>query len=681
MATTASLEALQSDEQARVLDTVQQLRTCGLDSFLPLPQLVVCGDQSAGKSSVLEALTEIPFPRSDNLCTRFATEINLRRTTEDRLTLKLIPDAGRPASEQERVKAFSESITDLQELPTIMAKAMEVMGVGEGASKAFTKDVLSIDIEGPSRPQLSLVDLPGLIENATKGVTEEDVRMVAEMTDHYISQSRTICLAVLSATNDYSNQKIVTKVRKVDPKGERTLGIITKSDLLPGGSGSEKAYINLAQNTDIFFELGWHVLKNRKFEEMDFSFEERNASEVQYFMDSNFKCLPKDNVGIDSLRTRLSQLLFSHVKQELPKLQSDLDVKLAETRQQLDRLGISRASAQDCRQFLIQLSQDCHIVAKAAVDGHYQDNYFVAQTDKEFSVDSRLSIRRLRAVIQKLNEDFNTAFRESAHTYTIVEAADVEELEAKIKQIALARPRPWVLPKVMQRDEALGWVQKALIQNRGRELSGNFNPLVVGELFWEQSNKWKDLAEHHVTWVAKTCTTFLKDLFSAEFPSDILLRVWNSHIQDVLKLREEQAMAELDRIMEDVQAYPINYNHYYTDVVKKGREKRMEASNEDKPDVERHGCEEALDCLLAIYKVQQKTFIANVVTQIIERHIVRGLEKIFSPVMVNKLSDDDVMGIAAEPTAGQRQRSFLQARQVKLDEFRKILKGVMNLAI
>lgn len=59
----SSLEDLQTEEQRRVLDTVSKVRKCGLESVLSLPQIVVCGDQSSGKSSVLEALTEIPFPR------------------------------------------------------------------------------------------------------------------------------------------------------------------------------------------------------------------------------------------------------------------------------------------------------------------------------------------------------------------------------------------------------------------------------------------------------------------------------------------------------------------------------------------------------------------------------------------------------------------------------------------
>lgn len=113
------------------------------------------------------------------------------------MTLKLIPDSDRPDNEKALISSFKENITDFQDLPAIMEKAMAAMGIGDlGAGKAFAKDVLSIDIEGPSRPQLSLVDLPGLIQNESKGITAADVKMVAAITDQYISQSRTICLAV-----------------------------------------------------------------------------------------------------------------------------------------------------------------------------------------------------------------------------------------------------------------------------------------------------------------------------------------------------------------------------------------------------------------------------------------------------------------------------------------------------
>ncbi|KAK0924944.1 hypothetical protein LTR29_018114, partial [Friedmanniomyces endolithicus] len=86
--------------------------------------------------------------------------------------------------------------------------------------------------------------------------------MVAEVTDFYTKQRRTICLAVIQATDDYANQPILTKVREVDSDGNRTLGIITKPDRLSAGSGTEEAFIALARNEDVFFKLGWHVVKN-----------------------------------------------------------------------------------------------------------------------------------------------------------------------------------------------------------------------------------------------------------------------------------------------------------------------------------------------------------------------------------------------------------------------------------
>ena len=150
---TDSLEDFQSDEQRLVLDTVAQIRKSGLEAVLPLPQIAVCGNQSSGKSSVLEALTEVPFPRSDNLCTRFATEIALRRGPVDFLRLSIIPDENRNASEKATITAFSETIADFTELPTITSKAATVIGIGSGVSdaplisptRAFAKDACYID--------------------------------------------------------------------------------------------------------------------------------------------------------------------------------------------------------------------------------------------------------------------------------------------------------------------------------------------------------------------------------------------------------------------------------------------------------------------------------------------------------------------------------------------------------
>ena len=76
-------------------------------------------------------------------------------------------------------------------------------------------------------------------------------------------------------------------------------------------------------------------------------------------------------------------------------------------------------------------------------------------------------------------------------------------------------------------------------------------------------------------------------------------------------------------------------------------------------------------------QVQQKTFVANITTQVVERHLIRGLEKIFDPVIVNGLSDAEVEAIASEPAAAQRQRRFLEDRIQKLGDGQKIFRGVM----
>ncbi|KAI9048411.1 hypothetical protein LZ554_007247 [Drepanopeziza brunnea f. sp. 'monogermtubi'] len=733
---TSSLEDLQTDEQRRVLDMVVQVRKCGLDDNLSLPQLVVCGDQSSGKSSVLEALTEIPFPRNDNLCTRFATEISLRRANTESLTIKVNPASTRPAAEQESIKKFTEVITNFSELPRIVGLAMGVMGISQGTEpdsklRAFSRDVLSIEISGPRRPQLTLVDIPGLIATSTKGTTKADVDMVTEITEFYISQKRTICLAVVSATNDYANQKILDKVRDVDPKGDRTLGIITKPDGLAPGSGAERGYIDLAMNEDIELNLGWHVLKNRKFEETDFTIAERNVAEAAFFRKSNFKKLPPDTVGIESLRRRLSLLLFEHTKRELPQLRQDLEDQLESSRMSLMKMGTRRSTAVECKAYLSQTSLDFHQTCKAAVDGHYEGAYFQKNIDLAFSLSSPSTVARTRAVIQSLNMEFADTMRLQGHKYQVdMDTGDSDssddgsdgsdgsddnnddndddadnDNDNDHSAIAWAVKPGEAGPKPLTKDEALQWVSQALTRTRGKELVGSYNPLLIGELFWEQSSGWEKLALSHVDAVAKMCRRFLKQLLCDNYPPDVEARIWSFKIEEELRGRYHNAVEELKKLTRDLRSYPINYNHYYTDTIAKRRQQRQKAAlqkamNEEtcagwksadldvskvvrsfaaeiNPNMDSFSCDEALDSLFAIYKVTQKTFVANVTTQVVERHVVAGLEKIFSPVVVNGLEAAQAEALACEPAADRLHRERLEAQIAKLEEGHEIFKNVM----
>ena len=633
----------QSDEQRRVLDTVTQIRKCGLDSLLSLPQIAVCGEQSAGKSSVLEALTEIPFPRQDNLCTRFATEITLRRSPVDSLTLRIIPANDRPAGEQATIAAFSESIADFADLPAVMDKARVVMGLdGTGdpdlassiqQPRPFARDVLSIVVEGPDRPQFTLVDLPGLVQANTKGVNTADRKMVEEIIDFYIRQSRTICLAVVAATHDYANQPILTKVREVDPDGERTLGVITKPDRLEAGSGRESAFVTLAQNGDVFFKLGWHIIKNRKFEEKDCTIEERSASESSFFRTSNFRDLPTELKGVSTLRMRLSGLLFDHIKRELPNLKQDLDAALSDTAIQVGKLGSHRSTAQDCRRFLTSLSMTCSEITSAAIGGQYEGPYFELDSSTDFDLLDPNCLRRLRAAVQFANREFTDKVHHKGAKYVFV--SDTTKVQSHNKVAATNEPIR------VTEDEAVEWVKRVLIRSRGREPIGSYNPLIIGELFWEQSAPWSRFAEDHVELVSGICKSFLDTLLEYKCPDDVRARLTALKVVDTLKMRSDWATEELQKILLDKQDFPAVYNHCYTDTIQKKRNGRLrdmlEASIESATshqrldgchsnhtsasvdvaaaveefygdvdrDMERYSCKEILDHVASMYKVGQ----------------------------------------------------------------------------
>ena len=127
------------------------------------------------------------------------------------------------------------------------------MGLGSG-TKAFSDDVLKVEISGPEQSHLTLVDLPGLIHAEGKQQSVEDMQLVSSLVQNYMANSRSIILAVISAKNDHVNQIVMKLAQDVDPKGVRTLGIITKPDTLRVGSESEKAFLDLIGNKDVVFK-------------------------------------------------------------------------------------------------------------------------------------------------------------------------------------------------------------------------------------------------------------------------------------------------------------------------------------------------------------------------------------------------------------------------------------------
>lgn len=188
--------------------------------------------------------------------------------------------------------------------------------------------------------------------------------------------------------------------REIDPDDLRTLGIITKPDTLHMGSESEQSFVELAENKDVQFRLGWHVVRNRDYDTRHHSVQERDEAERDFFSKGLWAGLPRRHVGIASLKPRLSALLRDQILSELPSLTTDVEVGIRDCKEALTRLDAPMSTLQEQRMHLLRVSQDFGSLAKSAIDGVYNDSFFgSASADLGYK-------KRLRAVIKNVLLDF-----------------------------------------------------------------------------------------------------------------------------------------------------------------------------------------------------------------------------------------------------------------------------------
>ncbi|KAK0335645.1 hypothetical protein LTR94_011900 [Friedmanniomyces endolithicus] len=434
------LLGLHSDKSTLRLALISSLRSRGIGEHIDLPQLIVCGDKSAGKSSVLEGITGMPFPRQDGLCTRFATEITLEHAdTALHITASIIPAASSDERVTGNLRAYSRNLTHFKELPLVIAEVGELMGLrGYGtisSGPSFGKDVLRIKVCGNTGLHLSVVDLPGIIQTPSDEQDDNDVEVVHALVDAYAANPRTIILAVVQAGNDISNQPIVQKSKKFDKAGERTIGVITKPDLINRGSQGRIAL--LARNEDTTrLKLGFFIVKTLHHQNW------RKFS--------------------DNMRNQGQTLSVATHTADAIEDASDLE-GLMEDSEHLDQIQV---------------------------------------TEVEFKA----------------------------------------------------------------------WQKKVYSTSRGRELPGNYNHVLLAELFHFQARRWKDMASKHLGAVHTQLESFIQTLAQHVTQDERINMEIADKVAQHLSGQMSRASAELKVLIEDERQQPITYNHYYTDNVQRARQ-------------------------------------------------------------------------------------------------------------
>lgn len=548
------MASLELGNERSLLDQIDQLRRSGIDEFVNLPQVVAVGAQSAGKSSVLEAISGLDFPRSESKCTRFAIEIRLRRSKEEKRSICIIPAKDRSEKHRARIAKFNAMVDTNCDFTNLMGLAFDAMDIKDNSGRFSSKDILRVEKSGPTQSHLTIVDLPGLIQTSSLSQSQEDVDDIKAISEHYMKNPRTIILAIVSAAYDFANQSVIQLARKHDPIGVRTIGVITKPDKAEGSRLDE--YVDLAKNRHIKLNLGWHVVRNRTLHESHFTARQRRQVELQFFTNEKWRSLKKTDVGVDNLRVKLSHQQQRHFRNEIPKVQIEIAQELEECNRELENLGQGKETEEQMRVELQRLCGESSKLIDLAVEGNYKDpNFFPRAT-----VGEKTPIERLRVCVVEQNSQFAHDIRHFGRKIDLTDDADAKSTNRSVESLARRR---------MTRYEYIQEEVRSLMkQSTGQELEGDINPLIVYELFQGYSTDWSLFAHAHKTEVERLCDEFLTKVVDYLWPEymrgNLRLVMLDPHIKRLVADATEEAR----RIYQDRERYVRSYDPDFLERIK-----------------------------------------------------------------------------------------------------------------
>ncbi|XP_015892522.1 dynamin-related protein 3A isoform X2 [Ziziphus jujuba] len=288
----------------------------GSQSTIELPQVAVVGSQSSGKSSVLEALVGRDFlPRGSDICTRRPLVLQLLQTKRN-------PD-GTDEEYGEFLHLPGKRFYDFSE---IRREIQAETDREAGGNKGVSDKQIRLKIFSPNVLDITLVDLPGITKVPVGDQPSDIEARIRTMIMSYIKVSSCLILAVTPANSDLANSDALQIAGNADPDGLRTIGVITKLDIMDRGTDAR----NLLLGKVIPLRLGYIGVVNRSQEDiiLNRSIKDALVAEEKFFRSRPVYNGLAERCGVPQLAKKLNQILVQHIKQVLPGLKSRISTAL-----------------------------------------------------------------------------------------------------------------------------------------------------------------------------------------------------------------------------------------------------------------------------------------------------------------------------------------------------------------
>uniref|UniRef100_A0A8C8SKB9 Uncharacterized protein n=1 Tax=Pelusios castaneus TaxID=367368 RepID=A0A8C8SKB9_9SAUR len=332
----------QYEEKIRpCIDLIDSLRALGVEKDLALPAIAVIGDQSSGKSSVLEALSGVALPRGSGITTRCPLVLRLKKLA--------------PQQEWKGKISYQDRYKELHHPSHVEKEIRTAQNVMAGEGVGISPELISLEISSPNVPDLTLIDLPGIARVAVGNQPQDIGEQIKKLIKKFIAKQETINLVVVPSNVDIATTEALRMAQEVDPEGERTLGILTKPDLVD--RGTEQSVVEIVRNLVIHLRKGYMIVKCRG--QQDIQNSQTLASAIQkeraFFEEhEHFRVLLDENKAtVPVLAEKLTTELVEHINKTLPALEDQINIQLEKTTEALLKYGKGTPKAEDEKLFFL----------------------------------------------------------------------------------------------------------------------------------------------------------------------------------------------------------------------------------------------------------------------------------------------------------------------------------------